>query len=173
MKNGTLAKVGLTAAVVVGGGGFLILSSQSHAQHYEMVDKLVAKGFDGFKDKQMKVHGFVEAGSINTATVSQETRRTFVLQKAGKKIRVYVAGPVPDTFKDASEVVATGRLVPAAQLQEIADQICANAKPADRIGCPVRSDAEQAMVVEATELMAKCPSKYEGANSNKIDTNFK
>jgi hypothetical protein len=29
------------------------------------------------------------------------------------------------------------------------------------------------MVVDSTELMAKCPSKYEGANVNKIDTNFK
>lgn len=173
MKNGTLAKVGLTVAVIVGGGGFLILSSKSHAQHYEMVDNLVAKGFDKFKDKQLKVHGFVEAGSINTATVNQETRRTFVLQKEGKKIRVYVTGPVPDTFKDASEVVATGRLVPATQLQAIADEICAKATPEDRVGCPVRSDAEQPMVVEATELMAKCPSKYKGAASNKIDTQFK
>ena len=173
MKNGTLAKIGLTAAVVLGGGGFLIVSSTSHAQHYEMVDKLVAKGFDTFKGKEIKVHGFVEAGSIHTATVNQETRRTFVLQKDGKKIRVYVTGPVPDTFKDASEVVATGRLVAAANLQPTADQICANAKDASHVGCPVRSDAEQVMVVEATELMAKCPSKYEGASSNRIDTTFK
>jgi len=173
MKNGTLAKVGLTAAVVIGGGGFLILSSKSHAQHYEMVDKLIAKGFDGFKEKQLKVHGFVEAGSIHTATVNQETRRTFVLQMNGKKIRVYVTGPVPDTFKDASEVVASGRLVDAGKLQPVADQICSNAKPEDKVGCPVRSDAEQGQVVEATELMAKCPSKYEGATSNKVDTNFK
>src|SRR5262245_51158937 len=173
MKSGTLAKIGLTAAVVLGGGGFLVLSSTSHAQHYEMVDKLIAKGFESYKDKEIKVHGFVEAGSIHKATVNQETRRTFVLQKGGKKIRVYVAGPVPDTFKDASEVVATGRLAPAGNLQAMADQICANAKDADLVGCPVRSDAEQIWVVEATELMAKCPSKYEGANSNKLDTNFK
>jgi cytochrome c-type biogenesis protein CcmE len=173
MKNGTLAKIGLTAAVVLGGGGFLVMSSTSHAQHYEMVNNLIAKGFDQFKGKEIKVHGFVEAGSIHTATVNQETRRTFVLQKDGKKIRVYVAGPVPDTFKDASEVVATGRLAPAAGLQAMADQICNNAKDDSKVGCPVRSDAEQPMVVEATELMAKCPSKYEGANSNKIDTTFK
>jgi len=172
MKNGMVAKLGLTAAVVLGGGGFLVLSSTSHAQHYEMVDKLVSKGLDSFKDKEIKVHGFVEAGSIHAATVNQETRRTFVLQKDGKKIRVYVTGPVPDTFKDSSEVVATGRLVPATKLQATADQICTNAKDGN-VGCPVRSDAEQAMVVEATELMAKCPSKYEGARSNRIDTTFK
>ena len=171
MKNGTLAKIGLTAAVVLGGGGFLVVSSTSHAQHYEMVDKLVAKGLDTFKGKEIKVHGFVEAGSIHAATVNQETRRTFVLQKDGKKIRVYVTGPVPDTFKDSSEVVATGHLVTANNLQATADQICTNT--ADKVGCPVRSDAEQPMVVEATELMAKCPSKYEGARSNRIDTTFK
>ena len=173
MKNGTLAKVGLTAAVLIGGGGFLILSSKSHAQHYEMVDHLIAKGFDRYMGKELKVHGFVEAGSIHTATVNQETRRTFVLQKAGKKIRVYVTGPVPDTFKDTSEVVATGRLVEASKLQSVADEICDKAIPEEKVGCPVRSDAEQPIVVEATELMAKCPSKYEGANSNKLDTNFK
>src|SRR6187551_1651204 len=100
MKNQTLTKIALTAAVAVGGGGFLVYSSTSHAQHYEMVDKLLDKGLDNFKDKQLKVHGFVEAGSIVEATVNQETRRTFVLQKSGKKIRVFSTGPTPDTFKD-------------------------------------------------------------------------
>jgi cytochrome c-type biogenesis protein CcmE len=174
MKNGTLAKIALTAAVVAGGAGFLVYSSTSHAQHYEMVDNLLGKGLDKFKDKQLKVHGFVETGTVATATVNQETRRTFVLQKNGKKIRVFVTGPVPDTFKDASEVVATGRLITAGDFQQIADEICAKAKDdKDRGGCPIRTDAEQPMIVEATELMAKCPSKYEGANSNKLDTNYK
>jgi cytochrome c-type biogenesis protein CcmE len=171
MKNQTLTKIALTAAVAVGGGGFLVYSSTSHAQHYEMVDKLLDKGLDTFKDKQLKVHGFVEAGSIVEATVNQETRRTFVLQKNGKKIRIFSTGPTPDTFKDQSEVVATGRLIPSADVQKLADEICANTKTT--VACPIRTDAEQLMVVDSTELMAKCPSKYEGANVNKIDTNFK
>lgn len=171
MKNQTLTKIALTAAVAVGGGGFLVYSSTSHAQHYEMVDKLLDKGLENFKDKQLKVHGFVEAGSIVEATVNQETRRTFVLQKSGKKIRIFSTGPTPDTFKDQSEVVATGRLLPSADVQKLADEICANTKT--NVACPIRTDAEQQMVVESTELMAKCPSKYEGANVNKIDTNFK
>lgn len=173
MKNGTIAKLALTVAVVAGGAGFLVYSSTSHAQHYEMVDNLLAKGLDQFKDKQLKVHGIVETGTIATATVNQETRRSFVLQKNGKKIRVFVTGPVPDTFKDASEVVATGRLVPASDMQTVADEICAKAQERDRADCPIRTDAEQAMVVEATELMAKCPSKYKGADSNKLDTQYK
>jgi cytochrome c-type biogenesis protein CcmE len=138
-----------------------------------MVDNLLAKGLDTFKGKELKVHGLVETGTIATATVSQETRRTFVLQKGGKKIRVFVTGPVPDTFKDASEVVATGRLVKASDMQTVADDICAKAKESDKGDCPVRADAEQPMVVEATELMAKCPSKYKGADSNKLDNTYK
>lgn len=171
MKNATLTKIAITTAVAIGGGGFLVYSSTSHAQHYEMVDKLIEKGIDGYKDKQLKVHGFVEAGSIVEATVNQETKRTFVLQKSGKKVRVFSTGPTPDTFKDQSEVVATGRLIPAANVQKLADEICANATV--KVACPIRTDAEQTLVVESSELMAKCPSKYEGAASNKIDTNFK
>lgn len=173
MKQGTIAKLALTVAVVAGGAGFLVYSSTSHAQHYEMVDNLLAKGFDNFKGKQLKVHGIVEAGTIASATVNQETRRSFVLQKNGKKIRVFVTGPVPDTFKDASEVVATGRLLPAKDLQAVANDICAKATDRDKGDCPIRTDAEQEMVVEATELMAKCPSKYKGADSNKLDTQYK
>ena len=97
--------------------------------------------------------------------------RTFVLQKGGKKIRVFSTGPKPDTFKDQSEVVATGRLVPAKDLAALADALCKD-KPTG-LGCPVRVDAEQTWVVDSTELMAKCPSKYDGATSNKLDTNFK
>ncbi len=172
MNNGTLAKLALTVAVATGGAGFLLYSSTSNAQHYEMVDNLLAKGFDTFEGKELKVHGLVEAGSIATATVHQETRRTFVLEKGGKKIRIFVTGPVPDTFKDAAEVVATGRLINATDLQSVADDICKYADK-ERGECPIRTDAEQTMVLEATELMAKCPSKYKGAPTNKLDTQFK
>ncbi len=171
MQQRTLAKIALTAAVAIGGVGFLLYSSSEAAQHYEMVDKLLEKGLVGFTDKALKVHGFVEAGSITEAIINQEQKRTFVLQKSGKKIRVFSTGPVPDTFKEQSEVVASGRLVKGVDLQKLADDICAKTKVA--AGCPIRTDAEQAYVVESTELMAKCPSKYDGATSNKIDTNFK
>jgi cytochrome c-type biogenesis protein CcmE len=171
MDTRLLSKIGLSVLLFGGGTAALVRSSTSHAQHYEMVDALVTNGIDNYKGKELKVHGFVEAGSIVESIVDQQQRRTFVLQKSGKKIRVFSEGPKPDTFKDQSEVVATGRLIPAADVQKLADEICAHAKQA--VGCPIRTDAEQMMVVESTELMAKCPSKYEGANSNKIDTNFK
>lgn len=171
MQNRTLAKLGLTAAVAIGGVGFLLYSSSEAAQHYEMVDNLLAQGLDGYTGKALKVHGFVEAGSITEAIINQEQKRTFVLQKSGKKIRVFSTGPVPDTFKDQSEVVASGRLVKSVDVQKLADDICAKAKVS--AGCPIHTSSEQAYVVDSTELMAKCPSKYDGATSNKIDTNFK
>ena len=170
MDRSTLTKIGLTVAVVLGGGGFLVKSSLGSAQHYMMVHELIASGLDQWKDKELKVHGIVEGKTIVEDTVDQETRRTFVLTKEGKKIRVFSAGPKPDTFKDQSEVVATGHLVPAASMQGVADKLCAKA---GKEGCPIKADAEQAYVVDASELMAKCPSKYKDGPSVKIDTNFK
>lgn len=171
MEKSTLYKLLLTIGVIVGGGGFLIYSSVGHAQHYRMVDELVADGFAKWTDKELKVHGFVEAGSIVESVVGQVQHRTFVLQKNGKKIRIFNEGPKPDTFKDQSEVVATGRLVMATEVTALAADMCKK-QPAP-VGCPLRADGEHEYVMESSELMAKCPSKYDGAPSNKIDTQFK
>ena len=43
-SNNTMLKIVLTAAVLLGGAGFLVYSSLDHAQHYEMVDQLLASG---------------------------------------------------------------------------------------------------------------------------------
>jgi cytochrome c-type biogenesis protein CcmE len=154
MNKSTLIKIVLTAAVAVGGVGFLLMSSASGAVHYFKVNELVAAGLDQWKDKEIKVHGWVESGSIHESIVNQETHRTFVLQVDGKKVRVFNSGPKPDTFKDASEVVATGHLVPAAQKQQLAQSL------------GVVIDSGQALVLDSNDLMAKCPSKYDGARIN-------
>jgi cytochrome c-type biogenesis protein CcmE len=167
----TLTKIALTVLVILGGGGFLVYSSVSHAQHYMMVDELVKTPLEQWNGKELKVHGYVEAGSIVENVVGQVQRRSFVLAKEGKKIRVFSQGPKPDTFKDQSEVVATGRLVKADEMQALATDLCKSDGKAV-LGCPIRSDAEQVWVVDATDLMAKCPSKYDGATSNKLDTKF-
>ncbi len=156
MQQSTLTKVALTVAVVLGGAGFLVYSSVDHAQHYKMVDELISTGdLSGWEGKELKVHGNVEAGSIVEKIVNQEQHRTFLLTKGGKSIRVFSMGPKPDTFKDASEVVATGHLVKASDMKAMADQL----------GVHLESDLPY--VVDATELMAKCPSKYDGAQVNK------
>lgn len=154
MNKNTLGKIVLTAAVAVGGVGFLVRSSVSSAQHYKMVDDLLSSDLASWQGKELKVHGWVESGSIVEKIVNQETHRTFLLQKGGKKIRVFSVGPKPDTFKDQSEVVATGHLVPAAQMKDLATSLGV-------------SLADATYVVDSSELMAKCPSKYDGANVNK------
>jgi cytochrome c-type biogenesis protein CcmE len=175
MTHATLAKVLLTAVVAVCGGGFLVYSSVGHAQHYKMVDELVGEGFDSWLDKELKVHGQVVPGSLVEAVLDHETQRTFVLDKTGKKIRVFSKGPTPDAFNQTADVVATGRLVAAKDKQAFADQLCKGSpvKPGSLDACPVRTDAEQAYVVEATELSAKCPSKYDGGPTQTIDTKYK
>jgi cytochrome c-type biogenesis protein CcmE len=154
MNKSTLGKLLLTAAVAVAGVGFLVKSSVGNAQHYMMVHELVATDMASWKGKELKVHGFVEAGSIHESIVNQETHRTFVLEREGKKIRVFSEGPKPDTFKDQSEVVATGHLVPAPDMKKLAESL----------GVALESDMPY--VVDSTELMAKCPSKYDGARVN-------
>src|SRR5882724_9280664 len=102
MDRSTLGKIVITAAVAVGGVGFLVKSSVSHAQKYKMVDELVKDDMGAWKGKKLQVHGWVEMGSIHEKVVDQQTHRTFLLAKDGKKIRVFSDGPKPDTFKDAS-----------------------------------------------------------------------
>jgi cytochrome c-type biogenesis protein CcmE len=64
-------------------------------------------------------------------------------------------GPVPDTFKDQSEVVATGHLIAARERAPLAKSL----------GVAMEADIDY--VLEASELQAKCPSKYDGARANK------
>jgi cytochrome c-type biogenesis protein CcmE len=74
---------------------------------------------------------------------------------------VFNSGPKPDTFKDQSEVVATGRVLTVAEGKPLADAL----------GMTIEADATH--IVEAHSLQAKCPSKYEGASINKnLDPNF-
>jgi cytochrome c-type biogenesis protein CcmE len=139
MKKQTLLKLILTATVVLCGAGFLFYSSIGNAEHYKMVDELM-KAPSEWVGRDMRIHGWVLPGSIKEQIVDQEMHRSFVLQHSGKKIYVSHVGPKPDTFRDQSEVVASGNLV---------------------------QQGDGSYAFEARELMAKCPSKYEGAQSNK------
>lgn len=155
MQNSTVLKIVLTAAVAVGGVVFFVKSGIGSTQTYMMVGKLMEHDLSKLEGKEMKVHGWVVAGTIKEKVVNQQTIRTFVIQENGKKIRVFSKGPKPDTFKDQSEVVATGRIVKAS----------ANVEAAAALDTKLESDL--AYVVDATELQAKCPSKYDGAQVNK------
>ncbi len=139
MKPGTLSKLALSAAVGVGAVGFFYYSSQGHTSRYKMVDQVMAAP-DQWVGKPMQIHGWVEVGSIDEKIVAQETHRTFVLENKGQRIVVRNVGPKPDSFRDRSEVVAEGKVV------------MENGAP----------------VLIATNLMAKCPSKYQGASKDEL-----
>ncbi len=139
MLHTTIGKVILTGILVIAGGGFLIYSSFENAEYYEFVDQVAAKPGE-YVGKDLKLHGYVVAGSIDDHIEGDRKEQFFVLQKEGKEIRVHHTGPKPDNLKPRSEVVAQGRLID-------------------------KGNGE--LLFEATELMAKCPSKYEGAQSQK------
>jgi cytochrome c-type biogenesis protein CcmE len=145
MQSRTL-KILLSVAIVFLGAGMLVYSAKGDKEFFKYVHEVVPNP-EPWMDKTVRLHGYVEAGSIFEEIVDQKTKRTFILESLcpaqathcdpGTLYRMVVRseGPVPDTFKELSEVVAKGRLV-----------------------------AEGAHVLlEADEIMAKCPSKYEGS----------
>ena len=125
-------KILLSVTIVGAAAGILFYSSMSEAEYYKHVHEVLEKP-ERFANTSLKIHGFVEAGSIQEEIVNQSTQRTFILEYEGQRIRVHHKGLAPDTFRDLSEVVARGTLV--------------------------HRDGEY--MLEANELMAKCPSKYE------------
>lgn len=133
-----MIKILLSIVAVIAALGFLFVSSSSSASHYKMVDQLMVDPAP-FVGKTLRVHGHVTEGTIKEEVRGQEWTRTFELHAGGKTIQVSHVGPAPDTFRDGSEVVAYGKL--------------------ERRG--------DSYVLDATELSAKCPSKYEGAATNK------
>jgi cytochrome c-type biogenesis protein CcmE len=135
----TVVKVLLSIAVLALVVGFFRYTARGHTSHYKMVDEVMV-AWGSWVQKPLKVHGWVEPGSIDEKVIDQETVRTFVLEHKGKRISVRNKGPKPDSFKDKSEVVAEGKIVEE------------NGEP----------------VLEATNLMAKCPSKYEGAPKDQL-----
>ncbi len=130
--NSRIIKIIITAAVIAGGAGYLIMSSLKHSEYFQEVHELMAEP-QKWEGKTLRIHGFVEAGSIDERIIDQKSVLTFVLQQEGKKIKVTHTGPKPDTFKELADVVARGRIVKLDGKYEF----------------------------EANELVAKCPSKYE------------
>ncbi len=107
---------------------------------YFMVDELVAEGLEGWEGTPIRVHGYVEAGSIAFAFDGRE--RSFMLGKSGKRLRVVISGPVPDNFRDQSEVVVEGELVPGTG------------------------------VLAGTAMLMKCGGKYEGDPQGRTELRF-
>jgi len=129
--------LGLLAALLVVGGGVLTLmfSSAGDASIYAIkVDQLVAQK-SKFEDRTVRAQGYLVKGSLLKRDDPCEFR--FKIHSEGAELPVrYQNCVVPDTFRDVPnidvEVTAEGKLASA-----------------------------EGGYLEASHIMAKCPSKYE------------
>jgi cytochrome c-type biogenesis protein CcmE len=159
MTKATASKLGFSVVVLVG-IVFVIRSSIANGQRQENVDDLTAGDLKQWDGRDLKVAGWVATGTIIEKVIDQETHRTFVMHGfAGRKMRVFSTGPKPDTFTNESQVVSTGRIVPASAL----------ANEAALLSVALRPDE---YVIQANDLSAKCPSRYEGVRPNQQDIKF-
>jgi cytochrome c-type biogenesis protein CcmE len=96
----------LVSALGIGLAAAVMYYTPSPAPPYKMVDDVVDHLAD-FDGTTLRVHGYVRAGSIVRLTPNLAV---FAVEKQGKQLVVWHDGPLPDTFKDQSEVIATGTL---------------------------------------------------------------
>ena len=102
---GSALRIGLSATLL-GLCAAILYYTPPPAPKYLMVDDMVAHAGE-LEGTSLRIHGWVRAGSIVRWTPNLTT---FVLQKSGALARVWHTGPLPDTFKDQSELVAYGTL---------------------------------------------------------------
>jgi cytochrome c-type biogenesis protein CcmE len=133
------AKVGITSVILATAFGILLYTTMGESmQYYKYVDEVTAAP-EQWQGKNLQVHGTVVPKSITRKRDALEYR--FDIQRNGETMRAYYTGIVPDTFKDDSEVVLTGRLTPEGFM--------------------------------ATEMTAKCPSKYDAAPVGAASPSYK
>jgi cytochrome c-type biogenesis protein CcmE len=127
-------KILLTVAVVGGAVAYLMTSSlNADVSVYKYVHELMVAP-DDWVGKDVKAHGYVEAGSIQQSIDAHTQTTRFVLENKGQRLAVATTEPMPDTFKDLSEVIARGTIA---------------------------KQTDGTYLLTASEIMAKCPSKYE------------
>jgi len=139
----TKRNLGLLAALLVIGGGVLalVMSSAGEASEYALdVDKFLA-GKDRYGERTVRVQGYLTKGSLTKRETPCEFRFEIYDVCAAndtnrRELSVhYPQCVVPDSFQDRPEtnveVTAVGRLAP------------------------------DGTYLEATQIMAKCPSRYD------------
>jgi cytochrome c-type biogenesis protein CcmE len=112
----------------------LVVTVSEGAAYYKHVDEVMGNPSPWY-GKAMQLHGFVVDDSIQKRPNSLDYR--FKIKFGDAVVDARYSGIVPDTFKDASEVVLKGRLTPTG------------------------------FEVEPDGVMAKCPSRYEAAGPKK------
>jgi cytochrome c-type biogenesis protein CcmE len=122
-------KIVLTCVVIAAAlGGLMYTTLQGGTEYYIHVDE-VMKDPAAWQGKRLQLHGFV--ADLRQRPNSLDYK--FDVRFNGKVIPASYTGVVPDTFKNASEVVLKGKL------------------------------ADGGFSVEPNGVMAKCPSKYNPA----------
>ncbi len=121
------AKIGLTSVVLVLAFGGLLYSTLSEGtEYYKHVDEVMASP-QQWEGKKLQVHGYAKDVRQKRGTLEYR----FNVENNGKVIQAYYTGIAPDTFKNDSEVVVRGTLLPDGTFHVVPDGV-----------------------------MAKCPSKY-------------
>jgi len=141
MKKGTRNKALITLVVAILGMTFLVYSVLANGNEDKWVDEVLhdQQAQQAWIGKKVRVLGYVEPGTLKKQTHDQMPLATFVIERNGKRIPIEYVGDVPDTLTDHAETAALGHM----------------------------EDRHGQIVFVATEVSAKCPSKYEGADSNR------
>lgn len=122
----------VVAPLVVLFGLAAVLLNTSGWEYYKHVDEVLAAPAQ-WQNKRLQLFGFVTPGTLVKTfdTHKQQLRYTFQVENCQQRVTVDLLGMVPDNFKEGAEVVVKGKL--------------------DR----------NASLIKATEVITKCPSKYE------------
>jgi cytochrome c-type biogenesis protein CcmE len=99
----------LVSVVVIGGAltALLAMTLRGNAAYYKHVNEVMGNPTEWY-GKPLKLHGFV--ADLRKRPDSLEYQ--FEVKQDEYSVRATYTGVVPDTFKDGSEVVLTGRLSP-------------------------------------------------------------
>lgn len=136
----TLNLVVIGGAIVVAIGLFALVVGPATRGggplRYVTVEEVVTAP-DRWLDRELQVHGYVELGSMKVRVEQHQPIRTFILTTNKRRLQVRFAGIAPDTLQERAEVLARGQLAPA---------------------------GDGTYLLEAREVIAKCPSTYQTAN---------
>lgn len=134
-----LILLGVLVAIAAAVGALIMFSFKDAAVYAKSVDQLVAAK-DQLAGRRVRVEGILVHGSLLKRDNPCEYR--FKLQKNGATLDVrYPQCVVPDTFRD---------------------------RPEADVGVTAEGELAKDGTFEATQIMAKCPSKYEEKNGKKV-----
>jgi cytochrome c-type biogenesis protein CcmE len=111
-------------------------AAQPASNTYRTVDEVMADPA-AVLGRELRIHGYLELGSLQAQVVDQQVTRSFALVEHRHRIAARVTGVVPETFAERAEVIATGRLI---------------------------RGADGRYLFEARDVIAKCPSTYQTAS---------